>query len=104
MKTKEEIQQMLDEEVNTLLKFHKGRVDVRDLIREDGKPSEIHVTMSGGCQGCAGAKYTLSTLIQNKIATFDPSIDLFEDVTDHASGTTPYYTNESDVTSEDEDV
>jgi Fe/S biogenesis protein NfuA len=87
MKTMEEIQQMLDETVNVLLANHNGKAEIVtiDLNRVAG------VVMSGGCQGCAGAKYTLNLIVSNKIKEYDPTIILVVDVTDHTDKTSAYY-------------
>jgi Fe-S cluster biogenesis protein NfuA len=47
--------------------------------------------MSGGCRGCAGAKYTLKMLVQQHIKSFDPTIDHIVDITDHADKKDAYY-------------
>lgn len=88
MKSKEEIQQMLDETVNTLLGQHRGRVDVVD-IEPDNKA--LTVKMSGGCRGCAGAKATLSSIVSNYVKQFDPSIQNVIDVTDHTDKTNAFF-------------
>jgi Fe/S biogenesis protein NfuA len=95
MKTKEEIQQMLDESVNTLLGQHRGRVEITDIDREP-KDMSIHVhiayvKMIGGCRGCAGAKYTLNMLITNHIKAFDNTIDHVVDITDHSDKSDAFY-------------
>ena len=66
MKTLEEIQAYLDATVNTLLGQHRGKVEITDLqnhdASEEGGTSRVaYVTMVGGCRGCAGAKYALSS-------------------------------------------
>ena len=85
MKTLEEIQKHLDETVNTLLGQHRGRVDA---VGFDPHPDfedvrGLRIRMSGGCQGCAGAKATLRTIISNSIINFDSSIAAINDVTNH---------------------
>jgi Fe/S biogenesis protein NfuA len=86
----EEIQQMLDETVNVLLKQHNGRADIVSFD-ESKKAKAALITMSGGCQGCAGAKYTLNLLVSNKIKEFDPTILEVVDVTDHTDKSSAYY-------------
>ena len=95
MKTVEEIQQMLDESVNTLLGQHRGRVEVLRVDREV-KDMCIHVhiayvKMLGGCKGCAGAKYTMSMMVANHIKAFDPTVDHVVDITDHSDKSNAYY-------------
>jgi len=98
MKTVEEIQLMLDESVNVLLGQHGGRAEIVNVERqsanyEGGKVNCVaaYIKMSGGCRGCAGAKYTLKMLVTNHIKNFDPSIDHIVDITDHADKTNAYY-------------
>ena len=98
MKTVQEVQQMLDATVNTLLGQHRGRVDVVSIERANAshEGSTIHcvgayVKMSGGCRGCAGAKYTLSMMVKKAIQDFDPTIDHIVDISDHADKTSAYY-------------
>lgn len=92
MKTKEEIQQMLDETVNTLLGQHRGRVDVISVERDNASiPHFVNVKMSGGCQGCAGAKATLNSIVSSYIKEFDPTISKIVDVTDHTNKTNAFF-------------
>lgn len=92
MKTKEEIQQMLDETVNTLLGQHRGRIDVVSVERDNATvPHILNVKMSGGCQGCAGAKATLRSIVTNYVKEFDPTINAVVDVTDHTDKTNAFF-------------
>ena len=86
---------MLDENVNTLLGQHRGRVEIVNIDREV-KADSLHVhiayvKMIGGCQGCAGAKYTLNTIVTNHIKNFDPTIDHVVDITDHTDRSKAFY-------------
>jgi len=47
--------------------------------------------LSGGCAGCGMAAVTLSQGIEVAIRESVPEIVTIVDVTDHASGTNPYY-------------
>lgn len=97
MKNKEEIQQYLDETVNTLLGQHRGKVEITQIDRptdstaEQPKVTIAYVRMVGGCRGCAGAKYTLNMIVNNHIKTFDTSIDTVVDITDHTDKSNAYY-------------
>ena len=92
MKTLEEIQKHLDETVNTLLGQHRGRIDVVVIDRNEiNNPVTAYVKMSGGCQGCAGAKATLKTIVTQQIKAFDPSIDVIADATDHTDKTNAFF-------------
>ena len=89
MKTKEELQEMLDNTVNKLIAAHGGGITV---MSRDGVT--VEVSMIGGCQGCAGAKYTLNLIVTNTIKDFDPTVEWVVDVTDHDKGANPYYIKE----------
>jgi len=89
MKTKEEIQAMLNETVNKLIAAHSGGITV---VSRDGVTVEVN--MVGGCQGCAGAKYTLNLYVTEAIKEFDSTVEWVIDVTDHDKGANPYYIKE----------
>ena len=93
MKTVAEIQQELDNKVNILLGQHKGRVDVVDIGSHPEVDSIrfVNVKMSGGCQGCAGAKATLKALITSCIQDFDHTIAVVVDVSDHKDKTNAFF-------------
>lgn len=99
MKTIQETQANLDATVNTLLGQHRGRVEVltvseQNPIIKDGveiKANIVAVVMRGGCQGCAGAKATLKTIITNAIKEFDPSVEYVIDATDHNDKTNAFF-------------
>lgn len=88
-KSLEEIQTYLDEKVNVLLKQHGGNVQVCELSDE----GEVYVNMSGGCQGCAGAKHTLKLIVERAIKGYDETVKKVVDITDHEAGEQPYYKN-----------
>lgn len=88
MKSKEEIQEMLDSTVNKLIKAHGGYVKAADTAA-DG--SIVYVEMSGGCQGCAAAKHTMNMIVSRAIKNFDPDVEHVFDVTDHDKGENPYF-------------
>ena len=99
MKTKEEIQAHLDATVNTLLGQHRGRVDVVDVFENnpvsiDGLVTTANlvvVRMSGGCQGCAGAKATIKTIVTTEVKLIDPSVNKVVDITDHSNNTNAFF-------------
>lgn len=93
MKTKEEIQKQLDEQVNVLLGQHKGRVDIVEITTHPEVTSIrfAHVKMSGGCQGCAGAKATLKSIVTSCIQNFDPTIIVVQDVSDHTNKSNAFF-------------
>jgi Fe/S biogenesis protein NfuA len=78
--------QVLEERLNPAIAAHGGRVD---LVAVDD--SIAYVRLSGGCQGCGMAAVTLSQGVEAEILDAVPEISEVIDVTDHASGTNPYY-------------
>lgn len=77
---------VLEEQVNPAIASHGGRAD---LVAVDG--SIAYLRLSGGCQGCGMAAATLRQGIEVAILDLVPEITEVVDVTDHASGTNPYY-------------
>ncbi len=78
--------QVLDAQVNPSIAAHGGRADL--VAVEDGA---AYLRLSGGCAGCGMAAVTLTQGIQVAIKESVPEIVRIIDVTDHASGTNPYY-------------
>lgn len=77
---------VLDEEINPAIAAHGGRADL--VAIEDGA---AYLRLSGGCQGCGMASVTLSQGIEVAILDSVPEIEKVVDVTDHASGSNPYF-------------
>jgi Fe/S biogenesis protein NfuA len=77
---------ILDEEINPQIAAHGGRAD---LVAVDDNVA--YLRLSGGCQGCGMASVTLSQGIEVAILDAVPEIEKVVDVTDHASGTNPYF-------------
>lgn len=80
------VQLLLDREVNPALAAHSGSialVEVRDY--------RLYIRMSGGCQGCAGSQATLRQGFERRVRGVAPEVTEIIDVTDHATGETPYY-------------
>jgi len=80
------VQQVIDDELNPGLASHGGGVDLIDV-----QGTTIFVSLSGGCQGCASAKYTLKHGIEQILKDRVPEITGVVDVTDHTAGANPYY-------------
>lgn len=77
---------VLEEQINPAIAAHGGRADL--VAVED---TVAYLRLSGGCQGCGLAAVTLSQGIEVAILDHVPEITEVVDVTDHASGTNPYY-------------
>ncbi|MGA2969736.1 MAG: NifU family protein, partial [Acidimicrobiales bacterium] len=54
-----------------------------------------YIKMSGGCQGCAMSRMTLTQGIEATLRDAIPELTGVIDVTDHASGDNPFYANEN---------
>ena len=78
--------QVLDAQINPSIASHGGRADL--VAVQDGA---AYLRLSGGCAGCGMAAVTLSQGIEVAIKQSVPEIVRIVDVTDHASGTNPYY-------------
>ena len=78
--------QVLEEQINPAIAAHGGRADLVAV-----EESIAYLRLSGGCQGCGMAAVTLSQGIEVAILDGVPEISEVVDVTDHASGTNPYF-------------
>jgi Fe/S biogenesis protein NfuA len=78
--------QVLAQQVNPSIAAHGGRA-VLVAVEEE----TAYLRLSGGCQGCAMATVTLSQGIEAAIIQAVPEITSVVDVTDHQSGTNPYF-------------
>jgi Fe/S biogenesis protein NfuA len=77
---------VLDREVNPSIASHGGHAELAGI---DG--ATAYLRLGGGCQGCGMATVTLSQGIEVAITQAVSEIDRVVDVTDHASGTNPYF-------------
>ncbi len=82
--------EVLEREVNPSIASHGGRAD---LVAIDEANGIAYLALSGGCQGCAMSRMTLSQGIE--VSLRDNIVELTEviDVTDHATGENPFYSN-----------
>ena len=78
--------QVLDQQVNPTIAAHGGRAEL--VAVEQGT---AYLKLGGGCQGCAMATVTLSQGIEAAIIQAVPEITSVVDVTDHQTGTNPYF-------------
>jgi Fe/S biogenesis protein NfuA len=78
--------QVLEQQVNPAIAAHGGRADL--VAVEEGA---AYLRLSGGCQGCGMATVTLGQGIEVQIKENVPEIRQVIDVTDHASGSNPYF-------------
>jgi Fe/S biogenesis protein NfuA len=82
----DKVRMLLDVEINPSLAMHGGYAEL-DRVEDD----TAYVVMGGGCQGCGLAQLTLTEGIKAQIENRIPEIREVVDVTDHASGSNPFY-------------
>lgn len=82
----DKVRQLLDQAVNPMLAAHGGFASLVGV--EDTK---VFLSMGGGCQGCAVSAMTLRQGIETQIRAAIPEVTEIVDVTDHAAGENPYY-------------
>ena len=78
--------QVLEQQVNPTIAAHGGAAEL--VAVEQGT---AYLRLGGACQGCAMATVTLSQGIETAIIQAVPEITSVVDVTDHQSGTNPYF-------------
>ena len=78
--------QVIDQQINPAIAAHGGQAELV-AVEED----TAYVRLGGGCVGCGMATVTLSQGIEVAITDAVPEVTRVVDVTDHASGTNPYY-------------
>ena len=82
----DQVAQVLAEAVNPAIASHGGRAE---LVSVDG--TIAYLKLGGGCQGCGMAQVTLKQGIERILLESIPELTDIVDVTDHASGSDPYY-------------
>jgi Fe-S cluster biogenesis protein NfuA len=82
----EQVAQVFDEQVNPMVAKHGGRVELIDV-----QDAVVMLRMGGGCQGCGMADVTLRQGIEGMLAQLVPAVRGIVDITDHTSGSNPYF-------------
>jgi Fe/S biogenesis protein NfuA len=77
---------VLDQHIRPSIAAHGGTAE---LVAVEG--DTVYVRLGGGCVGCGMAAVTLTQGITVAIKQAVPEVTDVVDVTDHASGTNPYY-------------
>ena len=77
----------LDTIVNPQLASLGGRVKLEGITSE----GIVLLRFGGGCHGCGMVDVTLKQGVEKTLVTKVPGVTGVRDVTDHASGETPYY-------------
>lgn len=80
------LQRTIDDEVNPGIAAHSGKIT---LNRVEG--NTVHITMGGGCQGCAMSNVTLRQGIEKAFRDAVPYLGAVLDETDHDAGKNPFF-------------
>jgi len=75
----------MDEQVRPALGAHGGDVEIVEV-----KDNIVYLKLTGGCQGCAGARMTLKNGVERIIKDKYPEIEEVVDVTNHKHGDNPF--------------
>ena len=81
------VQSLFEQEVNPAVAAHGGQFTLVDV-----KDNTVYVRLGGGCQGCGMADVTLKQGVEQRLKQVLPEMVALVDVTDHASGANPYFT------------
>lgn len=82
----ERVSQLFEQQVNPMVARHGGLVELIDV-----QDAVVLLRMGGGCQGCGMASVTLRQGIEGMLSEYIPEVQGIMDITDHASGTNPYF-------------
>ncbi|QYG92209.1 DUF59 domain-containing protein [Iamia sp. SCSIO 61187] len=85
----DKVKQLLDAHVNPALASHGGYAE---LVKVED--TSVHISMGGGCQGCAVSAMTLRDGIEKAIREQIPEVTEVVDTTDHDAGDNPFYTED----------
>ena len=83
------VRAVLDADVNPVIAAHGGRVVLVEADR-----GWVRIRLEGGCQGCSLAEVTIRQGIEPLLRARVPEMLGLADVTDHAAGTTPFFSPE----------
>ena len=81
------VEAVIATDVNPSLAAHGGFVT---FVGHDGE-GIAYLTMGGGCHGCSMSKMTMLEGVQTTLVEQVPAIAKVRDITDHATGSNPYY-------------
>lgn len=82
-----EIDALIAAEVNPALAAHGGFVT---FVGHDGEGT-AYLTMGGGCHGCSMSKMTMLEGVQSTLVDQIEELERVRDITDHSTGSTPFY-------------
>jgi len=84
--TAQKIVQVLERHINPSIAMHGGQAELAGV-----QEGTAYMRLGGGCQGCSMAAVTLRQGIERAIKDMVPEITEVVDITDHASGSNPFY-------------
>ena len=84
--TSQQLQELFDRQINPQIASHGGMVSLIAV-----EVPVAYIELGGGCVGCGMVDVTLKQGIEVAIKETVPEIETVVDVTDHASGSNPYY-------------
>ena len=82
-----QIEAVIATDVNPSLAAHGGFVT---FVGHDTQGT-AYLTMGGGCHGCSMSKMTMLEGVQSTLGDQDPGVVKVRDLTDHTSGSNPFY-------------
>jgi len=80
-----QLEKILNDQIRPALASHGGNVEIIDINN-----NKVYIKLLGGCQGCSSSKATLKGGIEKIILQNFPDVIEVIDLTDHASGHSPY--------------
>jgi Fe-S cluster biogenesis protein NfuA len=80
------VSEIFKTQINPAVAQHGGRIDLIDV-----QDATIIVRLMGGCQGCGMANVTLRQGVEAAVKKLVPAVKGVKDVTDHESGSNPYF-------------
>lgn len=80
------VQWVIDNDINPQLAMHKGHVTLADVTPE----GVVLLNFGGGCHGCSMVDITLKQGVEKTLLEKVAGVTGVRDVTDHATGSTPY--------------
>jgi len=81
------VKHVIEREINPDLARHRGFVQLESI----SDTQRVKLRFGGGCHGCGQVDATLRGGVEKMLRARFPEIAGVDDVTDHASGTNPYY-------------
>jgi Fe-S cluster biogenesis protein NfuA len=80
------VEEIFRTQINPAVAQHGGRIDLIDV-----ENATLVVRLMGGCQGCGMANVTLRQGVESAVKRMIPAVKGIRDITDHESGTDPYF-------------